>query len=567
MSQFCRFTSRSIRARFFGFALAVLGASALAEPLRPTPTLVTPTVPAISFLDEHGRTTRLDEWLAASPEPVALQFIFTTCPGICPTLTATLTALGEKVRNLRRISISIDPEIDTPERLAEYESRFGSVDSWTLLTGEVGDSIAIQQAFGSYRGDKMRHPPLTFLRARGSASWLRFEGFPKVDDLAAAFAPKAAGEASRGRRLYRDGVSEDGREIEVSLGGGGALKGRAAACASCHRASGAGSVEGGLYLPPITARALFSDEPPRRIDLYQELFQEELEFETWARLRQRSPRPAYTEETLARALREGVDPSGRELDPRMPRYRLSEQEILDLRAYLVALGAPAPGVDAKTIHFAAVIPATSGGRESALVSTSEAFVRWKNADTARLRVRSPDPLEREDDWPLGYRTWDLAVWRAADDAMTWRREFEAKQQAQPVFALWANLSDFPSESAEALRSFCEAQEVPCLLLGTTKRERGEFVRGFPSGVCVEGSFEPEPPQTFRARQWLRARGLPSAPSGMEEGVQLATYSLLTLAEVAVRQLLDNFSRAAFIEAVDREVERLPFAVGCREGYP
>ncbi len=142
-------------------------------------------VPAVTLVDDRGAAVRLDELLATS-EPVALQFIFTSCPGVCPTLSSTLAALGREVPAARLVSISIDPEVDTVARLAEYKAQYQGGEHWSLLTGTSTDSIAAQQAFASYRGEKMRHQALTFLKPAGSREWLRFEGFPSVEELAEA---------------------------------------------------------------------------------------------------------------------------------------------------------------------------------------------------------------------------------------------------------------------------------------------------------------------------------------------------------------------------------------------
>lgn len=144
-------------------------------------------VPPVTLVDSTGENVRLDHLLDTS-EPLALQFIFTSCPGVCPTLTATLAELGKKVPGARLISISIDPETDTPARLAEYKARFAGDERWHFLTGRSVDSMAAQQAFGSYRGEKMRHQPLTFLKPQGRETWIRLEGFATVSELAEALA-------------------------------------------------------------------------------------------------------------------------------------------------------------------------------------------------------------------------------------------------------------------------------------------------------------------------------------------------------------------------------------------
>ncbi|MBI5092097.1 MAG: SCO family protein [Candidatus Hydrogenedentes bacterium] len=73
-------------------------------------------------------------------------FIFTTCAGPCPAMTARMAKLQEQFKNqpgVRFVSISVNPEFDTPAVLAEYGKQNGAnPDRWTFLTG---DSNAIQK--------------------------------------------------------------------------------------------------------------------------------------------------------------------------------------------------------------------------------------------------------------------------------------------------------------------------------------------------------------------------------------------------------------------------------------
>src|SRR5439155_1298202 len=78
--------------------------------------------------------------------------------------------LGPEDRRVHMVSISIDPEHDTPQRLRAYANKFHAGPQWQHYTGTLRDSLAAQQAFGAYRGDKMGHPPSTLLRA---AAWAR----------------------------------------------------------------------------------------------------------------------------------------------------------------------------------------------------------------------------------------------------------------------------------------------------------------------------------------------------------------------------------------------------------
>jgi protein SCO1/2 len=123
--------------------------------------------------------------------PVMLQFIFTTCPTICPVMTSTLSAaqdrLGADLGKVRMISISIDPEHDTPERLRDYARKFKAGKQWLFLTGSTENIEAVQRAFDAYSGNKMRHEPLTFLRATSAGPWLRLDGLMSATQLVAEY--------------------------------------------------------------------------------------------------------------------------------------------------------------------------------------------------------------------------------------------------------------------------------------------------------------------------------------------------------------------------------------------
>jgi protein SCO1 len=123
--------------------------------------------------------------------PVFLNFIYTTCTAICPPMSQTFATLQRKLGvdrdKVRMVSVSIDPEQDTPARLAEYAAQFGAGPQWTFYTGSVEQSIAVQKAFGVWRGDKMSHTPLTLVRLSPGSEWVRYDGFVTAERLAQDF--------------------------------------------------------------------------------------------------------------------------------------------------------------------------------------------------------------------------------------------------------------------------------------------------------------------------------------------------------------------------------------------
>jgi protein SCO1/2 len=152
-------------------------------------------IPALSLVREDGESVSLPNELNDG-RAVVLNFIFTTCTAICPVTSQIFSQLQGKLGNeqsrVHLVSISIDPEHDTPAVLKDYARKFGAGAGWDFYTGTVEDSIATQQAFGVYRGDKMNHTPVTLLRTAPGKPWVRIDGFATADQLLHEFGERLA---------------------------------------------------------------------------------------------------------------------------------------------------------------------------------------------------------------------------------------------------------------------------------------------------------------------------------------------------------------------------------------
>jgi protein SCO1 len=135
--------------------------------------------PDVTLTDSEGKTAALRP-LLESDQPVMLNFIYTSCTAICPMLTETFAQaqreLGADAAGLRMVSISIDPEYDTPKALKAYAQTYHAGPQWRFLTGRSADVAEVQRAFDAYRANKMDHAALVFLRASKGKPWIRFEG-------------------------------------------------------------------------------------------------------------------------------------------------------------------------------------------------------------------------------------------------------------------------------------------------------------------------------------------------------------------------------------------------------
>ena len=150
------------------------------------------TAPSVPLVRQDGR--KLDFAKALDDgRPVLLNFLYTSCTAICP-VTAQVFAevrerLGAERARVHVVSVSIDPEHDTPSRLVSYAQRFGGDEAWSFVTGSLADVVNIQRSFDSYQGDKMNHVPVTFLRAAPGAPWVRLDGFASPRQIVAELQP------------------------------------------------------------------------------------------------------------------------------------------------------------------------------------------------------------------------------------------------------------------------------------------------------------------------------------------------------------------------------------------
>ena len=147
-------------------------------------------LPELTLVDQGGEPVPVRSLLEGD-EPVMLNFIFTTCTTICPVMSATFAQVQEELgparEKVRMVSVSIDPEHDTPERLREYAERYKAGPQWRFLTGDLDDSIAVQKAFDVYRGNKMSHEPTTLLRVSQDGPWVRLDGIASAAQIVAEY--------------------------------------------------------------------------------------------------------------------------------------------------------------------------------------------------------------------------------------------------------------------------------------------------------------------------------------------------------------------------------------------
>jgi len=143
-------------------------------------------IPELTLVRQDGTRVRFPQEFDDG-RPVVLDFIYTSCTEICPVTSQIFSEfqqrLGAERSRVKMVSISIDPEYDTPARLTQYAKKYNATSQWQHYTGTQEASVAMQRAFDVYRGDKMNHFPVTFMRSAPGRPWVRLEGFATPDVL------------------------------------------------------------------------------------------------------------------------------------------------------------------------------------------------------------------------------------------------------------------------------------------------------------------------------------------------------------------------------------------------
>jgi hypothetical protein len=266
-----------------------------------------------------------------------------------------------------------------------------------------------------------------------------------------------------GKQLYNEGMLPSGKPARAFVMGDIPVAGSMFSCESCHQRSGLGSIEANYVVPPVNGRMLYA---PLRL------------WDTWNRHSNPSSsapdarkvpsflladdlRPAYTDESLARLMREGIDPSGKVIDQSMPVYDLSDTEMSLLTYYLKNISSDySPGVTDSSIRFATVV--TEGADpvdKESMLSVLKAVIKDRNAQTRNQSKRSKRGAFVKREMDVGYRNLTLALWELKGTRDTWADQLEAYYKKEPVFALLGGIAE---GDWKPIHDFSEKHNVPCI---------------------------------------------------------------------------------------------------------
>src|SRR5690242_5336905 len=119
---------------------------------------------------------------------VIINSFFATCQGSCLPITRNLEkvqeALGDRLgKDARIISISVDPEVDTPAELKAFSQKFHARPGWYFLTGSKDDVAFVLKKLGQYVEDKNEHYNIVIIGNDRTGLWKKAFGLAKSEEL------------------------------------------------------------------------------------------------------------------------------------------------------------------------------------------------------------------------------------------------------------------------------------------------------------------------------------------------------------------------------------------------
>lgn len=286
-----------------------------------------------------------------------------------------------------------------------------------------------------------------------------------------------------GERMYREGILPSGEVMKAYIRGDVEVDSSAFSCSSCHLRAGLGSVEGGVVTPPTNGAKLYKpyERPPSLDDIPDKAGR-------YIYAKTVTQRPAYTRESLAKALRFGTDPAGQIFNDVMPRYPLDDGDMSIMIDYLEALSSePSPGSSNKELGFATIITAdVSTEDRQSLLTPLQGFINQKNQQMAMYNDFVKFGYTPTADMKYAFRKASLDIWELKGDPDTWRRQLKDYYAKKPVFAVLGGISNM---DWQPIHDFCEDERLPCLFPVTgfpSVTKSGWYTFYFNKGYAQEG---------------------------------------------------------------------------------
>lgn len=143
--------------------------------------------PDTELVTQDGKTVRFYTDVLKG-KVVAINCFFATCQGSCLPMNRNFekvqNLLGDRVgKDVFLISITVDPEMDTPAELKKYAARHRAGPGWIFLTGQKANVELIQKKLGQYVADKNQHNNIMIVGNEPTGLWKKVFGLSKAEDI------------------------------------------------------------------------------------------------------------------------------------------------------------------------------------------------------------------------------------------------------------------------------------------------------------------------------------------------------------------------------------------------
>ena len=146
-------------------------------------------IPDVALTDQDGHQVRFVSDVLQK-RTALISFIYTSCKTTCPLVGATMAKVAEQIEHdlpdAVIVSISVDPEYDTPARLSAWRHEYGEVPQWTLLTGPKREIERLLRSLGAYSPSLEDHSDVLLIGSGRAGHWTRMTSLAAWDKVAAA---------------------------------------------------------------------------------------------------------------------------------------------------------------------------------------------------------------------------------------------------------------------------------------------------------------------------------------------------------------------------------------------
>jgi protein SCO1/2 len=165
--------------------LTVLFAGSIYAQDQPAPVAL--PVPDIEVVNQDGRHVRFNSQVVEGRIAIVTGF-FTNCSSMCPftqeKLAQVAKLLGPRLgKDVVIVSVSVDPENDTPARMKDWAEKFHTGPGWTLLSGNRAEVDTLMKSLGLFVELRQRHQSALMI-GNAATGWVRISSWTPSEKLA-----------------------------------------------------------------------------------------------------------------------------------------------------------------------------------------------------------------------------------------------------------------------------------------------------------------------------------------------------------------------------------------------